>query len=134
MAGLIEVNNLAGECPVFIPYNLTVFSLSSKNCLNVMHLYIKEKGENMLSFKEYVASKDLQETAPDISTQVARAGNMIAAKNPKVVPGMTPPKLVKQALISDPNVEKIIQKNPTAAGGVGAYLGGPAAAKALGMN
>ena len=88
----------------------------------------------MISFKEYVAKKDLTETAPAISNQIADAGNQIAAKNPKIVPGLTPVKLVKQSLVSDPNVEKLMQKNPMAAGGIGAYLGGPAAAKQLGVK
>ena len=87
----------------------------------------------MLSFKEYVAKRDLLETTPAISNKIADAGNQIAMKNPKVVPGLTPVKLVKQSLISDPNVEKLIQKDPTAAGGVGAYLGGPAAVKQLNL-
>lgn len=89
----------------------------------------------MISFKEYAAKRDLLEnmTAP-ISNQMIDAGNQAAAKNPKIVPGLTPPKLVKQALISDPNIAKLSRKSPVAAGGVGAYLGGPAAAKQLGVK
>lgn len=67
-----------------------------------------------------------------ISNKIADVGNMVAKKNPKVVPGLTPPSLIKTALTQDADVEKLVQKDPTAAGAVGAYLGGPAAVKQLG--
>jgi hypothetical protein len=88
----------------------------------------------MKTFKEYVAERDLVEAAPDISGKIATVGNLVAKKNPKVVPGLTPVPLIKQSLTQDANVKKLVQKDPTSAGAVGAYLGGPEAAKQLGAQ
>lgn len=90
----------------------------------------------MKTFKEFAAGKGwvFAETAPSISNKIADVGNMLAKKNPKVLPGLTPVSVIKQALTQDANVEKLVQKDPTAAGAVGAYLGGPDAAKQLGAR
>jgi len=90
----------------------------------------------MKTFKEFAAERDraFDESSPSISNKIADVGNMVAKKNPKVLPGLTPVPVIKQALTQDANVEKLVQKDPTAAGAVGAYLGGPDAAKQLGAR
>ena len=89
----------------------------------------------MKTFREYATERELAEaSAPNIGADIAKAGNDLAKKNPKVVPGLTPVPLIKTALTSDPEVEKLVQKDPTSAGAVGAYLGGPDAAKQLGVK
>jgi len=90
----------------------------------------------MKTFKEFAAGKGwvFAETTPSISNKIADVGNMVAKKNPKVLPGLTAVPVIKQALTQDANVEKLVQKDPTAAGAVGAYLGGPDAAKQLGAR
>lgn len=40
--------------------------------------------------------------------------------------------VIKQALTQDANIKKLVKKDPTAAGDVGAYLGGSDAAKEIG--
>ena len=89
----------------------------------------------MKTFKEYVAARDLKEdTIPQISDEIADVGNALAQKNPKIVPGLTKVKDIKNALSTDQGIKKLVEKDPTAAGGVGAYLGGPQAAKELGVK
>jgi len=88
----------------------------------------------MKTFREYAADRELAETTPNIGVDIAKAGNDLARKNPKVVPGLTPVRDIKTALTSDPGVEKLVQKDPTSAGAVGAYLGGPDAVKQLGVK
>lgn len=89
----------------------------------------------MKTFREYAAERDLVEVGtPAISGDIAAVGNKVAKKNPMALPGLTPVKTIKTLLTSDPNVEKLVQKDPTAAGAVGAYLGGPEAAKQLGAK
>lgn len=86
----------------------------------------------MKTFKEFAEERGWTETTAAISNKIASVGNLVAKKNPKVVPGLTTVPLIKQALTQDANVAKLVQKDPTAAGAVGAYLGGPDAAKKLG--
>lgn len=86
----------------------------------------------MKTFKEYAAERDLAEA--EISNKIAQVGNLVAKKDPKVVPGLTPVPRIKQALTQDANIAKLVQSDPTAAGAVGAYLGGPDAAKQLGVK
>ena len=88
----------------------------------------------MKTFREYAAERELAEAVPAITKQVADVGNALAKKNPKILPGLTPVPLIKTALTSDAGVEKLVQKDPTAAGAVGAYLGGSDAAKQLGVK
>lgn len=88
----------------------------------------------MKTFREYAAERDLEEGPTPISGEIAAVGNKVAKKNPLALPGLTPVKTIKSLLTSDPGVEKLVQKDPTAAGAVGAYLGGPDAAKALGVK
>lgn len=89
----------------------------------------------MKTFKEFAADQGwFDETTQAISNKIADVGNLVAKKNPKVVPGLTAVPIIKQALTQDANVEKLVQKDPTAAGAVGAYLGGPEAAKQLGVR
>ena len=87
----------------------------------------------MKTFRQYAAERDLVEVQ-GVSDAIAKVGNSAAKKNPKVLPGLTPVPLVKQILTGDPGVEKLVQKDPTSAGAVGAYLGGPDAAKAIGAK
>lgn len=87
----------------------------------------------MKTFKEYAAERDLSES-DGVSNNIAKVGNAVAKRNPKALPGLTPVPLVKQILTGDPGVEKLVQKDPTAAGAVGAFLGGPDAAKAIGAK
>lgn len=85
----------------------------------------------MKTFKEFAAEREMAETSVAISNKIANVGNMVAKKNPKVVPGLTSIPLIKTALTQDANVEKLVQQDPTSAGAVGAYLGGPDAVKQL---
>lgn len=83
----------------------------------------------MKKFAEYVAERDLLE-AEQIDKKIADVANLVAKKNPKIVPGLTAIKDIKQAM-QDTNVKKMVQTDPKAAGAIGAYLGGPDAAKEL---
>jgi hypothetical protein len=88
----------------------------------------------MKTFKEFAAGRGWSFDETAISNKIADVGNMVAKKNPKVLPGLTPVPVIKQALTQDANIEKLVQRDPTAAGAVGAYLGGPDAAKQLGAR
>jgi len=89
----------------------------------------------MKSFKEFVTERELsiaEESQDAVDDEIVSVGNLVAKKNPKIVPGLTDPKLIKTAM-SDANVKRLVAKDPKAAGAVGAYLGGPDAAKKLGI-
>jgi hypothetical protein len=88
----------------------------------------------MKTFKEFAAGRGWSFDETAISNKIADVGNMVAKKNPKVLPGLTPVPVIKQALTQDANIEQLVQRDPTAAGAVGAYLGGPDAAKQLGAR
>lgn len=83
----------------------------------------------MKKFAEYVAERDLLE-ADQPDKKIADVANLIAKKNPKIVPGLTAIKDIKQAM-QDTNVKKLVQSDPKAAGAIVAYLGGPDAAKEI---
>ena len=87
----------------------------------------------MKTFKEFIQSRGWK-FEEEISDKAADVGNKLAQKNPKILPGLTPVPLIKQAIIKDPGVEDLVQKNPTAAGDVASYLGGSYAKKQLGIK
>ena len=90
----------------------------------------------MKSFKEFVAEREWnigeESSQSAVDDEIVNVGNLVAKKNPKIVPGLTDPKLIKTAM-SDASVKNLVAKDPKAAGAVGAYLGGPDAAKKLGI-
>lgn len=81
----------------------------------------------MKTFKEYVTIREA-----GFDPDIVKTGNILAAQNPKVVPGMTSIKDVK-TILKNPAMEKLAAqgKNP---GAVGAYLAGADAAKQAGLN
>lgn len=89
----------------------------------------------MKSFKEFVTDRELsiaEDSQDAVDDDIVNVGNLVAKKNPKIVPGLTDPKLIKTAM-NDASVKKLVAKDPKAAGAVGAYLGGSDAAKKLGV-
>ena len=89
----------------------------------------------MITFKEYIEKRLMEDDsvagAPNVSNQIIAAGNDIVKKNPKMVPGLSDPKDIKNGLQGNAAVAKLVANDPKAAGAVGAYLGGPDAAKKL---
>lgn len=78
----------------------------------------------MKTFKEFVSEKTaITEEDSAISSEISGIVNKLAKKNPKVVPGLTKPEDITNAM-ADSNVQGLIKKNPQAAGDIGAVLGG----------
>lgn len=91
----------------------------------------------MKTFREFVSERgwflEDNATTANVSADIANLGNDLAKRNPKIIPGLTSPDVIKQAM-TDPKVKQLIAKDPKAAGAVGAYLGGPDAIKQMGVQ
>jgi len=83
----------------------------------------------MKTFKEYVNEKELTEA--DTSPAIVKAGNKLAAQNPRIIPGMTDLKNVKIAM-RQPVVKSLAAKGEDP-GAIGSYLAGPQVAKQAGI-
>lgn len=78
----------------------------------------------MKTFKEFVSEKTaITEEDSAISSEISGVVNKLAKKNPKVVPGLTKPEDITNAM-TDTSVQNLIRKDPQAGGAVGAVLGG----------
>jgi hypothetical protein len=93
--------------------------------------------KTMKTFKEFAKYRgwivEDDQNSQIASDEIVNVGNDLAKRNPKIVPGLTPVNIIKQAM-GDAKIKKLVGQDPKAAGAVGAYLGGPDAVKQMGIK